>query len=152
MNVHHAIKTHLAVAAILAMCATVFAESKETPRERSVRRYSGPAIDSNVVAMIQFDLRDIDNAKDGWAIENNKTPKDPISWADIAPFLQGGSTNPPMAGRYEINPVTKDPEYRISLSELRKYIWEKQKQAEVPNKPPAHVPLKAAPSASPSVR
>ncbi len=148
MNVPHAIRTHLTVAATLAICATGFAGPKETPRERAVRRYSGPAVASNVVAMLQFDLRNIDTAKNQWAIENNKTPKDPITWADIAPFLQGASTNPPMAGHYELNPVTVDPEYTISLSELQTYIWEKQAEAKMPNKPRAHVLLKTAPSAS----
>ena len=144
MNVSNPIKLHLAVAVTLAVCATVSAGPKETTRERVVRKYSGPAIDSNIVAMIRFDLRCIDTAKNIWALNNNKSAKDPITWADIAPFLQDGGTNPPV-GRYELNPLMKDPEFRISLSELQKYIREKQKQAQLPNKPAEGDGLKPAP-------
>ena len=118
--------------------AAADADPQPVPHKDPRIRYAGPSIDSNTVAIIRYDLRDIDKAKDRWAMEYNKTPRDPVSWAEISPFLQGGSTNPPVSGRYELNPVGKDPEFSLSLKELEAFFREEKKRRQQPDNPPEH--------------
>lgn len=58
-------------------------------------------------------LRQIDGAKQQWALENKKKPEDISNAADLAPFLKSGEI--PQCrhnggGKYILNAVGKDPE------------------------------------------
>lgn len=37
------------------------------------------------------ECRQIDGGIDQWALENNKTSGDPVTWADITPYLKAGT-------------------------------------------------------------
>jgi hypothetical protein len=55
-------------------------------------------------------LRQIDGAKQQWALENRKPPNTPVNVADITPYLRG-NTLPvcPMGGVYTLNTVAVIP-------------------------------------------
>jgi prepilin-type N-terminal cleavage/methylation domain-containing protein len=57
-------------------------------------------------------LRQIDGAKDQWAIENNKATGDSVTSGDIDPYLKRGfaGIKEPLAGSYDIKNVGTDPE------------------------------------------
>jgi prepilin-type N-terminal cleavage/methylation domain-containing protein len=56
-------------------------------------------------------LRQIDGAKDQWAIENNKATGDAVTSGDIDPYLKRGfaGIEEPLGGTYTIGNVGADP-------------------------------------------
>lgn len=58
-------------------------------------------------------LRQIDGAKEQWALENNKKTGTPVTESDIAPFLRGGFPVCPQGGHYTIGPVGTTPRCSI---------------------------------------
>ncbi len=55
-------------------------------------------------------LRQIDAAKQEWALEKNKTPTDVPTWNDLAPYLRGPvPLKCPAGGTYTINAVNQPP-------------------------------------------
>jgi hypothetical protein len=56
-------------------------------------------------------LRQIDAAKNQWALENNKKPGDVPTAQDLSPYLKGGFTSLhcPANGTYNIEPVGQNP-------------------------------------------
>lgn len=54
-------------------------------------------------------LRQIDGAKDQWAIENNKVDTDAVTDADISPYIKGGIPSCPASGTYAVTTVAADP-------------------------------------------
>src|SRR5437762_14385297 len=56
-------------------------------------------------------LRQIDSAKQEWALENKKADAETPSKADLTPFLNGGNFPVcPAGGEYTINPMSAHPE------------------------------------------
>ncbi len=54
-------------------------------------------------------LKQIDGAKDRYALENKKVAGDPVLMTDIIPYFMKKITTCPGGGSYEINPVAFDP-------------------------------------------
>ncbi len=54
-------------------------------------------------------LRQIDGAKDQWAIENNKVDSDAVASTDVTPYIKGGWPQCPAAGTYTLTTVITDP-------------------------------------------
>ena len=54
-------------------------------------------------------LRQIDGAKDQWAIENNKVDSDTVTDTDVAPYVKGGMPDCPANGTYTLDRVADDP-------------------------------------------
>lgn len=50
-------------------------------------------------------LRQIDSAKEQWAMENNKDEGEVPSQSDLAPYIRGGFPTCPVNGTYTINGV-----------------------------------------------
>ena len=63
-------------------------------------------------------LRQMDGAKDQWAIENNKVDTDTVALTDIAAYIKGGTPDCPAAGTYSVNTVADDPTCSITGHEL----------------------------------
>lgn len=59
-------------------------------------------------------LRQMDGAKDQWAIENNKVDTDTVALTDIAAYIKGGTPDCPAAGTYSVTTVAADPTCTIS--------------------------------------
>ena len=59
-------------------------------------------------------LRQMDGAKDQWAIENNKVDGDAVGTADISPYIKGGMPACPAAGSYAVTFVSADPTCTIA--------------------------------------
>jgi prepilin-type N-terminal cleavage/methylation domain-containing protein len=59
-------------------------------------------------------LRQMDGAKDQWAIENNKVDTDAVTTGDIAPYVKGGIPSCPAAGTYAVTTVAADPTCTIA--------------------------------------
>ncbi len=55
-------------------------------------------------------LRQIDNAKDRYALETNLTDGSPVTWLDIVPFFLQPFGGCPAGGNYVVNPVSTEPE------------------------------------------
>lgn len=64
------------------------------------------------------DLRQIDGAKQQWALDNKKEPRDVPTSADLAPYLKGGMPNCPAGGVYTINSVGTLPTCSIPTHKL----------------------------------
>ncbi len=58
-------------------------------------------------------LRQIDGAKDQWAIENNKNTGDACAKSDVTPYLKKWPTCP-ASGTYAINAIGTDPTCTVS--------------------------------------
>lgn len=54
-------------------------------------------------------LRQIDGAKDQWAIENNKVDTATVTSGDLTPYIKGGWPTCPAAGTYSVTTVGTDP-------------------------------------------
>jgi len=54
-------------------------------------------------------LRQIDGAKDQWAIENNKVDGDAVTSGDCTPYLKGGWPSCPASGTYAVTFVSDNP-------------------------------------------
>jgi prepilin-type N-terminal cleavage/methylation domain-containing protein len=57
-------------------------------------------------------LRQIDGAKQQWALEAGKSSTDTVAWTDIAPYVKQGAgiqTNCPAKGTYTIGDVQTSP-------------------------------------------
>lgn len=57
-------------------------------------------------------LRQIDGAKDQWAIENNKVDTDAVATTDLDPYVKGvinTTIKCPAAGTYAVTVVSADP-------------------------------------------
>jgi len=54
-------------------------------------------------------LRQIDGAKDQWAIENNKVDTDAVTSGDVSPYIKGGMPSCPASGSYTLTTVAADP-------------------------------------------
>ena len=54
-------------------------------------------------------LRQIDGAKDQWAIENNKLDSDLATPEVCAPYIKGGWPTCPVGGQYSVTTVADDP-------------------------------------------
>lgn len=63
-------------------------------------------------------LRQIDGAKHGWALEQKKVEGDLVAVADISVYLSPGSLLCPKGGSYQINPVGQSPTCSIPGHEL----------------------------------
>lgn len=89
----------MVVVAIIAMLATI-----------AVPLYIRSVEQSRKQACIN-NLRQIDGAKDRFAIESKKARGDPVYWDDIYPyFIKPGDIECPAGGTYQVNPVGIDPE------------------------------------------
>lgn len=57
-------------------------------------------------------LKQMDSAKEQWAMDNKKSTNDPVVMSDIAgTYMKGPATGPtcPSNGTYTVNPVGTDP-------------------------------------------
>ena len=54
-------------------------------------------------------LRQIDGAKDQWAIENNKVDSDTVAATSISMYIKGGWPTCPAGGQYSVTTVNKNP-------------------------------------------
>jgi len=54
-------------------------------------------------------LRQIDGAKQEWALENQKSDTDTPTEADLKPYLRDGMPSCPGGGKYTINALNADP-------------------------------------------
>jgi hypothetical protein len=65
-------------------------------------------------------LRQIDGAKNEWALENNKTNGTPVTEADIKPYIKldasGNFPKCPAGGTYTIGPVGEPPTCSLSTT------------------------------------
>ena len=50
-------------------------------------------------------LRQLNSAKDQWAMENAKMETDTVALSDVAPFIKGGVPTCPASGTYEFTVV-----------------------------------------------
>jgi hypothetical protein len=66
---------------------------------------SGPSLKSSCINH----LRQIDGAKEQWALENHKKPKDIVTTNDIAAYIKGGMPKCPQGGIYIIGRVGTTP-------------------------------------------
>lgn len=66
---------------------------------------SGPSLKSSCIN----NLRQIDGAKEQWALENHKKLKDIVTTNDIAPYIKGGMPKCPQGGIYIIGRVGTTP-------------------------------------------
>jgi hypothetical protein len=67
-------------------------------------------------------LRQIDGAKNEWALENNKTNGTPVTEADIKPYIKLGASGNlpkcPAGGTYTIGPVGEPPTCSVPRHKL----------------------------------
>ena len=54
-------------------------------------------------------LRQIDGAKDQWAIENNKVDSDSVAATHCSPYIKGGWPKCPASGTYAVSTVVANP-------------------------------------------
>jgi competence protein ComGC len=64
-------------------------------------------------------LRQIDGAKQQWALEQKKNDGDPVTMTDISGFLRAGPLQCPKGGVYQINPVGAAPTCSIPGHDLQ---------------------------------
>ena len=50
-------------------------------------------------------MRQIESAKDQWAIEQKKTTGDTVADTDVAPYIKGGYPTCPASGSYTIGTI-----------------------------------------------
>jgi prepilin-type N-terminal cleavage/methylation domain-containing protein len=71
--------------------------------------YYSHARDQTQTKACMNNLRQIDGAKDRYAIENGKATGDPVLQADVEPYFLKKWEKCPAGGAYEMNPVGEDP-------------------------------------------
>ena len=54
-------------------------------------------------------LRQIDGAKEQWALEQKKATDDPCTPANVAPYIKSGMPTCPAGGAYTVNAVGANP-------------------------------------------
>ena len=78
------------------------------------------ARDTAQMNMCINNLRQIDSAKQQWALENKKQPTDIPTASDLAPYLKGGLMPKCAAGGdYQINAVGEKPACSIPTHKLQ---------------------------------
>jgi prepilin-type N-terminal cleavage/methylation domain-containing protein len=65
-------------------------------------------------------LRQIDGAKEQWAMEKNKATDDAVEDGDIEEYMKGGMPTCPGGGSYTINAVGTNPECSLEDDEEHK--------------------------------
>jgi hypothetical protein len=65
-------------------------------------------------------LRQLDGAKQQWALENRKTTADVPTERDLAPYLKNGIPKCPAGGTYALNAVSAAPTCNIAGHSLSK--------------------------------
>jgi len=85
----------------------------ETTRDRTIFEECEEPITVLRLTCIN-NLRQLEGAKQQWALENNKTPKDIPDWKDVIPYLGSAKTGwkrpwCPQAGVYRLGKVDEAP-------------------------------------------
>jgi hypothetical protein len=80
--------------------------------ERERHRAAATSCDSN--------LREIDGAKQSWAVDNHKTTNDTPTWIDLLGNYMRQMPKCPQSGNYTINKVSEAPECSIPSHKLPK--------------------------------
>lgn len=66
-------------------------------------------------------LRQIDGAKQQWALEEGKASTDTPSWAEVGTYIKGGAaveTNCPASGTYTMGDVSTNPDCDVANHDL----------------------------------
>ena len=100
----------LLVICILVVCVGCLVASLSMPHH--VR--SGPSKTSIII----FNLRQLDGAKQQWALDHGRTGPVVVSEQDIAVYLKGGGNRPVAGERYILNLLTQSPEAELTHEAL----------------------------------
>jgi hypothetical protein len=74
--------------------------------------------DPSKTSIIIFNLRQLDGAKQQWALDHGRTGPVVVSEQDIAVYLKGGGNRPVAGERYILNLLTQSPEAELTHEAL----------------------------------
>lgn len=89
--------------------AQAAAQAQQAEAAFRARYGLAPQTPEQMAATCINNLRQIDGAKQQWALENKKTAYDLPANADLTPYLRGGFPQCPAGGAYTLNPVNTAP-------------------------------------------
>ena len=101
-------------------CAAVFVESDGTTLS-SLPDSEESIIKNSTLYRVIDDLRVVDSAKQMWAHHNRQDAGAEPTDEELGALIKDGYPRPPIGGRYVSNPIDREPEFSISLTELQAY-------------------------------